>query len=406
MANTLVNTPFQKALGHIRVLDLTRILAGPWCGQNLADLGADVIKIERPDTGDDTRSWGPPYLRDANGVDTTEAAYYLAANRGKRSVTLDIATAEGQAIIRDLVKHCDVVLENYKVGQLKKYGLDYESLRRDKPDLIYCSITGFGQDGPYAERAGFDQIAQGMGGLMSITGEPGRGPMRVGIPIADLTSGLLLAQAIMLALYNRERTGKGDWVHTSLLEAQIFMLDFQAARWLMNGEVPKQAGNNHPTSIPTGVFKARDGYLNLAVAGHRIWVRFCNAIGAPELATHPDYATGALRSQNRDLLHGDIEAHLQKRDAAEWVELLNEAGVPSGPIYSIDQAFADPQVRHLGIAAKLDNIAYLGQPVTLSRTPSSVAAHPPALGEHTDEVLREIGYDDAAIERLKGQGIV
>jgi formyl-CoA transferase len=274
------------------------------------------------------------------------------------------------------------------------------------PRLVYASISGYGEDGPYRLRPGFDQIAQGMGGLMSITGLPGQGPVRVGIPIADLCSGLFCAWGIAVAVIEREKSGRGQWVKSSLLQAQLFMLDFQAARWLMNGEVARQAGNNHPTSIPTGVYRTRDGHMNLAVSGHKIWLRLCNAIGAPELATHADYATAALRSQHRDQLHGDLEAQLAHRDTAEWVELLNEAGVPCGPIYSIDQAFSDPQVRDLGMVEKLDDVAYLGQPVTLSRTPAHVVAHPPTQGEHTDEVLRELGYDPAGIERLKRQGIV
>jgi formyl-CoA transferase len=255
-------------------------------------------------------------------------------------------------------------------------------------------------------RPGFDQIAQGMGGLMSITGLPGQGPVRVGIPIADLTAGIFCAWGIAVAVIEREKSGKGQWVQSSLLAAQLFMLDFQAARWLMQGEVAKQAGNNHPTSIPTGVFKTRDGHLNIAASGGRIWLRLCDAIGAPELAEHSDYKTGALRSEHRDRLHDDIEKHLGSRTTAEWVDVLNDAGVPCGPIYSIDQAFADPQVRELGIVQEVGDISYLGQPVTLSRTPSRVVAHPPALGEHTAEVLREIGFDDAGIARLQSEGIV
>jgi len=274
------------------------------------------------------------------------------------------------------------------------------------PRLIYASISGYGQDGPYRLRPGFDQIAQGMGGLMSITGLPGQGPVRVGIPIADLCAGIFCAWGIAVAVIEREKSGKGQWVQSSLLQAQLFMLDFQAARWLMQGEVARQAGNNHPTSIPTGVFRTRDGHLNVAASGGRIWLRLCEAIDAPELAEHPDYETGALRSEHRERLHVDIEQRLAARTTAEWVEVLNAAGVPCGPIYAIDEAFADPQVRQLGMVQEVGDVPYLGQPVTLSRTPSRVVAHPPALGEHTAEVLREIGFDDAGIARLKSEGIV
>ncbi len=388
--------PASTALSHLTVLDLTRVRAGPTAVRQLADWGARVVKIEMPASMDEGEGVGGP----------REGSDFQNVHRNKRGMTLNLKSAEGVAILKKLAQQADVLVENFRPDVKRKLGIGYETMAAVNPRLVYASISGYGEDGPYRLRPGFDQIAQGMGGLMSITGLPGQGPVRVGIPIADLCAGIFCAYGIAVAIIERETSGRGQWVKSSLLQAQLFMLDFQAARWLMNGEVPKQAGNNHPTSIPTGVYRARDGYMNLAVSGHKSWVRFCNAIGAPELASHPDYATGALRSQNRDRLHGDIEAHLQKRDAAEWVELLNEAGVPSGPIYSIDQAFADPQVRHLGIAEKLDDVAYLGQPVTLSRTPSRVAAHPPALGEHTDAVLREIGYDDAAIERLRNQGIV
>lgn len=388
--------PASTALSHLRVLDLTRVRAGPTAVRQLADWGARVVKIEMPAAMDEGDGVGGP----------REGSDFQNVHRNKRGMTLNLKSAEGVAILKKLVLQADVLVENYRPDVKRKLGIDYETMAAVNPRLVYASISGYGEDGPYRLRPGFDQIAQGMGGLMSITGLPGQGPVRVGIPIADLCAGIFCAYGIAVALIEREKSGRGQWVKSSLLQAQLFMLDFQAARWLMDGEVPKQAGNNHPTSIPTGVFRTRDGHMNLAVSGHRIWIRFCDAIGAPELATHADYASAALRSQHRDPLHGDIEAHLQKRDTAEWVALLNEAGVPCGPINSIDQAFADPQVNHLGIVAKLDDVAYLGQPVTLSRTPAHVVAHPPAQGEHTDEVLRDLGYDDAAIERLKSQGIV
>jgi formyl-CoA transferase len=310
------------------------------------------------------------------------------------------------ALVRRMVERADVVVENFRPDVKDRLGIGYEAMAAVNPRLIYGSISGYGEDGPYRMRPGFDQIAQGMGGLMSITGLPGQGPVRVGIPIADLCAGIFCAHGIMVALVEREKSGKGQWVKSSLLQAQLFMLDFQAARWLMRGEVAKQAGNNHPTSIPTGVYQTRDGYLNLAVSGTKIWNRMCEAIGAGDLAGHPDYATGALRSKNRDALHDVLEERFRKRDTADWIEILNKAGVPSGPIYSIDQAFADPQVKTLGMVQKVGEVPYLGQPVTLSRTPSHAYAHPPKQGEHTAAVLREIGYRDGEIEDLRKKGIV
>jgi len=388
--------PASAALSHLTVLDLTRVRAGPTAVRQLADWGAQVIKIEMPAALDDGEGIGGP----RDGSD------FQNGHRNKRRITLNLKSPEGVAILKRLAERADILVENYRPDVKTKLGIGYETMAAVNPRLIYASISGYGQAGPYRLRPGFDQIAQGMGGLMSITGLPGQGPVRVGIPIADLSAGIFCAWGIAVAVIEREKSGKGQWVQSSLLQAQLFMLDFQAARWLMQGEVAKQAGNNHPTSIPTGVFRTRDGHLNVAASGGRIWLRLCNAIGAPELAEHPDYKTGALRSEHRDQLHADIERHLAARDTAEWVDLLNDAGVPCGPIYAIDQAFADPQVRELDIVQNVGDVPYLGQPVTLSRTPSRVVAHPPALGEHTDEVLREIGFDDAGIARLKSQGIV
>jgi len=384
------------ALSHLTVLDLTRVRAGPTAVRQLADWGAQVVKIEMPPALDEGEGIGGP----------REDSDFQNVHRNKRGMTLNLKSAEGVAILKKMVERADVLVENYRPDVKDKLGIGYETLAAINPRLVYASISGYGEEGPYRLRPGFDQIAQGMGGLMSITGLPGQGPVRVGIPIADLCAGIFCAYGIAMAIIEREKSGQGQWVKSSLLQAQLFMLDFQAARWLMKGEVAKQAGNNHPTSIPTGVYRTRDGYMNVAASGHKIWVRLCNAIGAPELATHPDYATGALRSQNRDRLHGELERRLLLRDAADWVETLNAAGVPTGPIYAIDDAFADPQVRGLGIVQKVGDVAYLGQPVTLSRTPSQVVSHPPALGEHTVEVLRGLGYDDAEIARLKNQDIV
>jgi crotonobetainyl-CoA:carnitine CoA-transferase CaiB-like acyl-CoA transferase len=384
------------ALSHITVIDLTRVRAGPTAVRQLADWGAQVIKVEMPPSMDEGDGVGGP----------REDSDFQNVHRNKRGMTLNLKSADGVAILKKLVARADVLVENYRPDVKERLGFGYAAMAEINPRLIYASISGYGQEGPYRLRPGFDQIAQGMGGLMSVTGLPGQGPVRVGIPIADLCAGIFCAYGISMALIEREKSGLGQWVQSSLLQAQLFMLDFQAARWLMKGEVAGQAGNNHPTSIPTGVYKTRDGHMNLAVSGHKIWVRFCEAIGAPELATHPDYASAALRSRNRDALHADLEAYLKDRDTAAWVTLLNEAGVPSGPIYAIDQAFADPQVQHLGIAQQLGGTTYLGQPVSLSRTPSRVAVHPPGLGEHTDAVLRELGYSSSAIEQLKSQGVV
>ena len=384
------------ALSHLTVLDLTRVRAGPTAVRQLADWGAQVIKIELPAAMDEGEGLGGP--RDDSD--------FQNVHRNKRGMTLNLKSPEGVAILKKLVLRADILVENYRPDVKQRLGIGYETLAAINPRLIYASISGYGEDGPYRLRPGFDQIAQGVGGLMSITGLPGQGPVRVGIPIADLCAGIFCAYGITIAVIEREKSGLGQWVQSSLLQAQLFMLDFQAARWLMKGEVPEQAGNNHPTSIPTGVYKTRDGYMNLAAAGHTIWVRLCEALAAPELVLHADYASAAMRSIHRDRLHAELERRLQSHDTAHWVELLNQAGVPCGPIHSIDQAFADPQARHLGIVQKLDDVAYLGQPVTLSRTPSRVVAHPPALGEHTAAVLLELGYGPAEIERLNNRGIV
>lgn len=384
------------ALSHLTVVDLTRVRAGPTAVRQLADWGAQVIKVEMPPGLDEGEGVGGP----------REGSDFQNVHRNKRGMTLNLKTPEGVAILKRLVARADVLVENYRPDVKHRLGIDYETMAAVNPRLVYASISGHGETGPYRLRPGFDQIAQGAGGLMSITGAPGQGPMRVGIPIADLCAGIFCAYGITVALLERDRSGKGQWVQSSLLQAQLFMLDFQAARWLMKGEVARQAGNNHPTAIPTGVFKTRDGCMNLAVAGHKIWVRFCQAIGAPELPTHPDYATAALRSTHRDELQLELDRRLSARDAAEWIELLNRAGVPCGPINTIDQAFADPQAQQLGIVQKVGEVPYLGQPVTLSRTPSHVATHPPRQGEHTVEVLGELGLDADAIESLRSQGII
>jgi formyl-CoA transferase len=382
-----------KALARFTVLDLTRVRSGPTCVRQLADWGANVIKIEMP-PGTEEPMGGP-----------REGGDFQNLHRNKRSMTLNLKAPQGIAAFKRMVKKADVVVENFRPDVKKRLGIDYKALARINPRLVYASISGFGQDGPYAGRPGFDQIAQGMGGLMSVTGLPGQGPVRVGIPIADLSAGLFAALGIMVALLEREKSRKGQYISTSLLQAQIFMLDFQAARYLVQGEVAKQAGNNHPTSIPTGVFKTKDGYINIAATGQRIWQRFCEAADAKALLDNPDYASGALRSKHRDALNAEIDRYMAARTSADWVERLNKAGVPCGPIYAIDEMFADPQVKHLKMAQSVTRkdktkMQLVAQPVTLSRTPSRFVAPPPALGQHTDSVLKEFGFSAKEIAAL------
>lgn len=393
--------PASQALSRFTVLDLTRVRSGPTCVRQLADWGANVIKVDAltEDAGGE-QPGGP-----RRGAD------FQNLHRNKRAMTLNLKDKRGLAVFERLAAKADVVVENFRPDVKKKLGIDYESLAKINPRIVYGSISGFGQDGPYHKRPGFDQIAQGMGGLMSITGAPGEGPMRVGIPVADLTAGLFCAMGILTALLEREVSGKGQWVQTSLLQAQIFMLDFQAARWLMEKEVAKQAGNNHPTSIPTGVFKTSDGYINIATTGGRIWERCAQAIGAPELYSHPDYLTAPDRSKNRDALNAEIEKRTLTKSTETWVRELNEAGVPCGPIYAIDQMFEDEQVKHLGIAQEVPNdedrdIRLVGQPVTLSRTPSRMVARPPEFGEQTEEVLKEFGFSADEIATLQEARVI
>ncbi len=385
-------------LARFKVLDLTRVRAGPTCVRQLADWGAEVIKIEAPegDAGLGGARHGPDFWN---------------LHRNKRSLTLDLKAPEGLDIFYKLAARADVVVENYRPDVKDRLRIDYATLEKINPRLVYASISGFGQDGPYRDRPGFDQIAQGMGGLMSITGLPGQGPVRVGIPVADLTAGIFAAQGILIALLDRETSGKGQWVQSSLLGAQIAMLDFQAARWTIAGEVPEQAGNDHPTSIPTGVFATSDGHINIAAAGNAIYRRLCQAIGREDLAGHPDYATDTARSTNRKALNAEIEAVTRTRASADWIDALNAAGVPCGPIYSMDQVFADPQVKHLGMSREVQHptrgtVGLVGQAISMSRSKWEVRNTTPEQGEHTTAILQELGLDDAAITKLREKKVV
>jgi formyl-CoA transferase len=387
-------------LSRFKVIDLTRARAGPTAARHFADWGADVIKVEMP-FGEDAEPLGG----DRQGPD------FFNLHRNKRSITLNLKAAEGVAVLKKLAAGADVLIENYRPDVKHRLGIDYETLRAINPRLVYVSLSGFGQDGPYANRPGFDQIAQGMGGLMSITGLPGQGPVRVGIPIADLSSGNYAAMGAFIALIERETSGEGQWVQTSLLQSQISMLDFQAARWTVAGDVPGQAGNDHPTSIPTGVFPTSDGHINIAASGQNIFKRLCQAIDAEGLPADPDFANDVQRSKNRVRLNAEIGERTKQYGSRELVERLNAAGVPSGPIYSIEQAFGDPQVKHLGIAVPMPHptrgpVAVVDQAVKLSRTPSTIDRPTPALGQHTDEVLGELGYDAAAIAELRRAKVI
>ena len=391
------------ALDGITVLDLTRVRAGPTCVRQFADWGANVIKVE---------------MREADPAASAQADFaarndpdFQNLHRNKRGITIDLKNGDGMRVFRRLVERADVVVENYRPDVKFRLGIDYETLRAINKRIVYASISGFGEDGPYRDRPGVDQIAQGMSGLMSITGEPGRGPMRVGIAVGDLSAGLLAALGIMVALRERDRSGEGQWVKTSLLEALLFMLDFQGARYLMKGEVPQQVGNNHPTGAPTGAFRTADGYINIAPTPP-MWRRFCTAIGRDDLIAHPDYATAGVRRRNRDKLNALLTDEItSKETSAALIQKLNAAGIPCGPIYGVDEAFADPQVKHLGIAQQvvskaLGPITLLGQPVSLSRTPSRLATAAPEYGEHNDDVLREAGFSAAEIEGFRKSGAI
>jgi crotonobetainyl-CoA:carnitine CoA-transferase CaiB-like acyl-CoA transferase len=405
-----------NSLSGIRILDLSRVLAGPWCTQTLADLGADVIKIERPGSGDDTRTWGPPFLKDAQGADT-EAAYYLGTNRNKRSVTCDIAQPAGQTLVRELAAHCDVFVENFKVGDMARYGLDYASLKAINPRLVYCSVTGFGQNGPYADRAGYDYAIQGMGGLMSVTGERddlGGGPQKVGVAVADLMTGMYATVAILAALRHAEKTGEGQQVDMALLDTQVAMLANLGANYLVSGKAPGRAGNAHQNIVPYQVFEvapAVDGskdHLILAVGNDSQYAKFCAVANIPELATNPLFAKNRDRVLNRGQLVPMLEAVMRTRGKADWLAALEAAKVPCGAINSLAEVFADPQIEARGMVTEWhhpvkDDLKLVSSPIRMSATPVRTDLPPPLLGQHTDEVLRELlNYSDAKLSELKG----
>ena len=397
----MAHLPASNALSHIRVIDLTRVRSGPTAVRQLADWGADVIKVEAPESVEPDGALGA----------SRHTSDFQNLHRNKRSITLNLKQPEAIEILMKLVETSDVVVENFRPDVKERLGVDYESLKSRNPKIILASISGFGQDGPYAKRPGFDQIAQGMGGLMSITGAPGEGPMRVGIPVADLTAGLFCAMGIQTALLEREKSGLGQWVNTSLLQAQIFMLDFQAARWLSENHVAGQAGNNHPTSVPTGVFKTSDGSINLAVAGETIWKRFVEAVDKGEWLEMDEFKNAKERLKNRDYLNELIEEVTITKTSDEWVEKLEKVGVPCGPINSIDKVFDDPQVKHLGIAQSIDTIPFgqtqlVGQPFNLSRSPSIMKQRPPEKGEHNEDVLLDLGYSSEELDELKSKNII
>lgn len=410
------------ALPHIKVLDLSRVLAGPWCTQMLADLGADVIKVEKPGEGDDTRHWGPPFLQDADGQNTEHATYFTACNRNKRSVTIDMAKPEGQALIKQMALQSDVLVENFKVGGLAKYGLDYESLKALNPRLIYCSITGFGQDGPYAERAGYDLMIQAMTGMMDITGRadgtPGGGPQRVGVALTDLFTGVYACSAILAAIEVRHRTGVGQRIDMALLDVGMAILANQAAGFLNTGKVPRRQGNSHPSLAPYQDFPTADGSMLLAIGNDGQFARFCEAAGQPQWAADARYASNSLRVANRESLIPAMEAVTRKRTTAQWIALLEDKAVPCGPINTIGQAFADVQVHARSIKVNQDldpavttqtaikTIATVASPLRLQETPPVLHRAPPALGEHTDAVLADLGLDGARIAALRAGGVV
>ena len=403
-------------LSHIKVLDMSRVLAAPWAAQNLADLGADVIKVERPVKGDDSRAYAPPFLKDENGNETRESAYFCAANRGKRSITVNLTKPEGQQLVRELAAECDVLLENYKVGDLARYGLGYEDLAKINPGLIYCSVTGFGQTGPYKDRPGYDFMAQGMGGMMSITGEPdsvpGGGPQRCGVPIIDLTTGMYATIAICAALAHRAVTGKGQWIDVALLDTTVAYLANQGMNYLATGVSPERIGNAHPNIVPYQTFNTADGAIILACGNDNLFKKFCEVAGCMEFTTDPKYSTNAVRVQNRAEITALLNAVFVKRTTKEWVKLLDDAGVANGPINNLQQVFEEQQVIARGMKIELPHavagkVSLVASPMRFSGTPIKHEVPPPALGQHTDEILRQsLKKSDVEIAKLKADGVV
>jgi crotonobetainyl-CoA:carnitine CoA-transferase CaiB-like acyl-CoA transferase len=414
--NAQLQQGMQGALSGLRVLDLSRVLAGPWAGQLMADLGADVVKVERPGAGDDTRAWGPPWLKDEDGKSTGESAYYLSANRNKRSVTIDMSRPEGQQLVRQLAAKADILLENFKVDGLKQYGLDYASLKEINPRLIYCSITGFGQAGPYAQRAGYDFLIQGMGGLMSLTGRPdgaeGEGPMKVGVALTDVMTGLYATVAALAALAHRERTGQGQHIDLALLDVQVACLANQAANYLVGGIVPRRMGNSHPNIVPYQDFPTADGYMIIAVGNDSQFAKCCNVLGKPEWGSDERFATNPQRVKHREELIAMMCAVTETRTTEAWIAAMEEAGVPCGPINSLDKVFADPQVQSRGMRIEMDHplagtVPLVANPIRMSESPVQYLRSPPTLGEHTDEVLGawlSMGQEEVAA--LRGNRIV
>ena len=403
-------------LSHVRVLDLSRVLAGPWAGQNLADLGAEVIKVERPGAGDDSRAFGPPWVKDRQGRDTKDSAYYTSANRGKKSITVNISRPEGQELVRDLAKISDVLIENYKFGDLARYGLSYDDLKKINPGLIYCSVTGFGQTGPYRERPGYDFMIQGMGGMMSVTGEPdeapGGGPQRAGVPVADIITGMYASIAICAALAHREKTGAGQQLDLALLDSQIALLAYQNTNYFSTGKPPRRIGNLHPNIVPYQPFRTSDGSVILACGNDNLYRKFCEAAGCLELADDPRFASNGRRVENRAELTRLLQAIFSGKTTREWVELLEGAGVANGPINDVAQVFEEPQVKARGVKIELDHpvagkLPLVASPMRFSATPLEHRLAPPVLGQHTEEVLRDVlRLDGGAIARLRADGVI